>query len=265
MIRELLEELGCEVVGIGMDPDGRFPRDPEPTAENLGELSKLVSESSADVGLAIDPDADRLSIVDETGRAMGEDMTLALACASVLRRSPGTVVTNLSTSSVVEDVAYAYSSLLVRAPVGEVNVARRMQAEGAVIGGEGNGGVIFPALHYTRDAPLASALVLQHLAEEDLTPSQAVDRWPSYEIVKRKLSFPREALAKGYALLEEDLMAVSRDTSDGLRLAWPNEGCWLHVRPSGTEPVVRLIAESPARDKAQQLVDRAARLLDRFA
>ena len=265
VIRELLEELGCEVAGIGMDPDGRFPRDPEPTAENLGELSKLVSESAADVGLAIDPDADRLSIVDETGRAMGEDMTLALACASVLRRSPGMVVTNLSTSSVVEDVAHAYSSLLVRAPVGEVNVARRMQVEGAVIGGEGNGGVIFPALHYTRDAPLASALVLQHLAEEDLTPSQAVDRWPSYEIVKRKVSFPREALEKGYALLEEDLMAVSKDTSDGLRLAWPNEGCWLHVRPSGTEPVVRLIAESPARDKAEQLVARAARLLDRFA
>ncbi len=265
VIRELLERLGCEVVGIGMDPDGRFPRDPEPTAENLGQLGQLVSESEAHVGFAVDPDVDRLSIVDETGKPLGEDLTLALACASVLARTPGTVVTNLSTSAVVEDVARAFSSPLVRAPVGEVNVSRRMQAQGAVIGGEGNGGVILPALHHTRDAPLASALILQHLAEEELTPSQAVDRWPTYEIVKKKVSFPNEALADGYALLEQEVGGDSRDRSDGLRLAWPNEGCWLHIRPSGTEPVVRLIAESPTREKAQQLVDRAASLLDRFS
>ena len=199
MIRELLERLGCEVVGIGMDPDGRFPRDPEPTAENLGQLGQLVLESEAHVGFAVDPDVDRLSIVDETGKPLGEDLTLALACASVLARTPGTVVTNLSTSAVVEDVARAFSSPLVRAPVGEVNVSRRMQAQGAVIGGEGNGGVILPALHHTRDAPLASALILHHLAEEKLTPSQAVGRWPTYEIVKNKVSFPNEALADGYA------------------------------------------------------------------
>ena len=265
VITELLERLGCELVGIGMEPDGWFPRDPEPTAANLADLGRLVSESGAAIGLAIDPDADRLSLVDESGRAMGEDLTLALGCAAVLARTPGPVVTNLSTSAVVEDVARAFDSHLVRSPVGEVNVARRMQAEGAVVGGEGNGGLILPALHHTRDAPLASALILQHLAEEGLTPSEAADRWPKYEIVKEKISFPREALQDGYSALEADLAADSRDESDGLRLAWKDEGAWLHVRPSGTEPVVRLIAEAPSRDVAQELVDRAGRLLNGVA
>lgn len=265
VITELLERLGCELVGIGMEPDGWFPRDPEPTAANLADLGRLVSESGAAIGLAIDPDADRLSLVDESGRAMGEDLTLALGCAAVLARTPGPVVTNLSTSAVVEDVARAFDSHLVRSPVGEVNVARRMQAEGAVVGGEGNGGLILPALHHTRDAPLASALILQHLAEEGLTPSEAADRWPKYEIVKEKISFPREALQDGYSALEADLAADSRDESDGLRLAWKDKGTWLHVRPSGTEPVVRLIAEAPSRDVAQELVDRAGRLLNGVA
>ena len=174
------------IVGMGMEPDGWFPRDPEPTAANLAGLGELVAKSGADVGLAIDPDADRLSLVDENGRPMGEDLTLALAAAAVLRTQVGPVVTNLSTSRVVEDVAQAFGAPMVRAPVGEVNVARRMQKEGAVVGGEGNGGVILPALHHTRDAPLASALILQHLASEGLTPSEAAGRWPSYEIVKEK-------------------------------------------------------------------------------
>jgi phosphomannomutase len=261
VIAELLDRLGCEVVGIGMEPDGRFPRDPEPTAANLADLGSLVVESGADVGLAIDPDADRLSLVDETGRPMGEDLTLALAAATVLRRTPGPVVTNLSTSQVVEDVAAAFGAPLHRAPVGEVNVARRMQAVGAVVGGEGNGGVILPALNHTRDAPLAVALILQHLADEGLTPSEAAARWPSYEIVKEKVSFPREALGAGYRALESDLGAEAKDESDGLRLAWPRRKAWLHVRPSGTEPVVRLIAEASDGAGAKELVSRAAAVL----
>lgn len=258
---ELLEALGCEVVGMGMEPDGWFPRDPEPTAANLAGLGELVAKSGAAVGLAIDPDVDRLSLVDETGRPMGEDLTLALAAAAVLETSTGPVVTNLSTSRVVEDVADAFGVPLIRAPVGEVNVARRMQKEGAVIGGEGNGGVILPALHHTRDAPLASALILQHLAKSGLTPSQAAGKWPSYEIVKEKVAFPREALADGYAALQADLRAEASDLSDGLRLEWPGRKAWLHVRPSGTEPVVRLIAEAPDAEQARGLVNRAGELL----
>jgi phosphomannomutase len=261
VVAELLEHLGCEMVGMGMEPDGLFPRDPEPTAANLTGLGELVAKSGAAVGLAIDPDVDRLSLVDETGTPMGEDLTLALAAAAVLKTAPGPVVTNLSTSRVVEDVAEAFGVPLIRAPVGEVNVARRMQKEGAAVGGEGNGGVILPALHYTRDAPLASALILQHLAGEGLTPSEAAGRWPKYQIVKEKVTFPRDALADGYAALVGDLDAESRDESDGLRLEWPKKRAWLHVRPSGTEPVVRLIAEAPDGASARALVQRAGDLL----
>ncbi len=261
VVEELLERLGCQVVGIGMEPDGHFPRDPEPTAANLADLAALVRESGADLGLAIDPDADRLSLVDEAGRPLGEDLTLALASDTVLRRTPGPVVTNLSTSQVVGDVAAAHGVVLHRAPVGEVNVARRMQKERAVVGGEGNGGVILSALHHTRDAPLAVALILQHLADEAVALSEASLRWPSYRIVKEKVSFPREALAAGYEALEGDLGAEAKDESDGLRLAWPTRKAWLHVRPSGTEPVVRLIAESSDEKGARELVARAADIL----
>ncbi len=265
VIAELLDELGCTHAGIGMEPDGLFPRDPEPTAANLTDLGHLVRESGAALGLAIDPDADRLSLVDETGTPLGEDYTLALASAAVLRRTPGPVVTNLSTSLVVDDVARSYGARVVRAPVGEVNVARRMQAEGAVVGGEGNGGVILPSLHHTRDAPLAVALILQHLVDEGTSLGQAARRWPSYQIVKEKRSFPREALTDAYAALAEDLGAAERDETDGLRLAWPDRGSWLHVRPSGTEPVVRVIAEARDGATARALVRRAGSVLDGVA
>ena len=265
VMTELLEALGCSVTGIGMIPDGLFPRDPEPTAANLSDLGALVRDSGAEIGLAVDPDVDRLALVDETGNPLGEDLTLALAAAIVLRRTPGAVVTNLSTSQVVEDVARAYDVRLVRAPVGEVNVARRMQAENAVVGGEGNGGVILPALHHTRDAPLAVALILQHIVDEGVSASAAAARWPKYAIVKVKVSFPREALGAAFTALEQDLGAEVVDRADGLRLAWPTRGAWLHVRPSGTEPVVRLIAEAREEERAQALVDRAATLLDGVA
>ncbi len=262
VMRDLLEDLACDVHGIGMEPDGRFPRDPEPVAANLGELAKLVRDSGAAIGLAVDPDVDRLSLVDETGTPLGEDLTLALAAAAVLRRTPGPVVTNLSTSQVVEDVARAFDVPLLRTPVGEVNVARRMQSEGAVVGGEGNGGVILSALHHTRDAPLGAALILQHLADEGTAVKQAAARWPTYSIVKRKIDFPREAMSDAYEALAADLDAADRDDADGLRLAWPKKRAWLHVRPSGTEPVVRLIAEAPDEAGARALVDRAAVVLD---
>lgn len=258
----LLESLGCRVSAIGTETDGLFPRDPEPTAAHLEDLAELVRETGADIGMAVDPDVDRLALVDETGAPVGEDMTLALAAAVVLRRTPGPVVTNLSTSQVVEDVVEASGGTLLRAPVGEINVARRMQAESAVVGGEGNGGVILPALHHTRDAPVGAALLLQHLLDEDAPLSELVARWPSYHIVKEKQAFPREALEGAYEALTEDLDAPSRDTTDGLRLSWPEARRWLHVRPSGTEPVVRLIAEAAEDREARSLVERGAAILE---
>lgn len=257
----LLEDLGCEVVVINGKPDGWFPRDPEPTAESLKELGALVREHNCDIGFAVDPDVDRLSLVDEKGRALGEDMTLALAAAVVLRKTPGPVVTNLSTSQVVEDVARAYDSPIFRTPVGEINVARGMQEHEAVIGGEGNGGVILPDVHLTRDAPIAAALILQYLIDCETTLSRAVTDWPVYEIVKRKVTFDRAKLADAYKALGRALHADESDTSDGLRLSWPEEKKWLHVRPSGTEPIVRLIAEGADKDSATDLLDQAAGVL----
>ncbi len=261
MVPALLERLGCRVTAMGTTPDGRFPRDPEPTAANLAGLGSLVRESGAEVGFAVDPDVDRLSLVDEHGEPMGEDLTLALTAAAVLRRKKGPVVTNLSTSRVVEDVAAAAGVPCFRAPVGEINVARRMEAEGAVIGGEGNGGVILPDLHLTRDAPVGIALLLQHLLEEGSLLRGAADRWPRYAIVKEKADFPRERVPEGYLRLKRELEAPECDTSDGLRLAWPEAREWLHVRPSGTEPVVRFIAESPSEAGARALVERARRVM----
>lgn len=263
---ELLARLGCEVSGIGLEPDGRFPRDPEPTAANLGALGDLVTASNARIGLAVDPDADRLSLVDERGRPLGEDLTLALAADVVLTRRPGTVVTNLSTSRVLDDVAARHGCRVIRAPVGEINVVVRMMAEGAVVGGEGNGGVIVSALHHTRDAAAGAALALQYLADEPCVPlSERIARLPSYTIVKEKVRFPRDRLDDAYSALASDLPAGDPDRSDGLRLEWAADASWLHVRPSGTEPVVRLIAEARRPASARALVDGARATLQSLA
>lgn len=257
VLPRLLEALGCDVVGLNMEADGRFPREPEPVAQNLGDLERLVRESGADLGLATDPDADRLSLVAGSGRAIGEDFTLALAAELVLRHRPGPVVTNLSTSRVVEDVAAAAGVPFYRTAVGEINVARRMEAEGAVIGGEGNGGVILPDVHLTRDAVVAAALVLQLLVETGRTLDEHVAAYRNYVIIKDKL--PRDAgrLEDAYATLRDRLSAPEVDRQDGLRLSWPAEAKWLHLRPSGTEPILRIMAEAPTEAEARELVSRA--------
>ena len=256
----LLERLGCTATIANLEPDGRFPRPPEPVPENLGELERLVASSGAAVGFAVDPDVDRLAIVANDGTAIGEDYTLALAARVVLKRTPGTVVTNLSTSRIVDDIAAEAGSRVVRAPVGEVNVALRMREERAVVGGEGNGGVILPELHLGRDAPLAAALVLQLLAEGEETLSQIVSRYPRYAIVKDKLDRPHVALDAVYDALRSSFPDAQVDTQDGLRLSWPDS--WVHIRPSGTEPIVRVIAEAPTTDAARALVARSRAPLD---
>jgi phosphomannomutase len=258
----LLEALGCDVVGIHMEPDGRFPRKPEPVAENLGELEALVRDQGADIGLATDPDGDRLSLVSEAGKALGEDYTLALSAQLVLRHRSGPVVTNLSTSRVVEDAALAAGAPFHRAAVGEINVARRMQEEGAVIGGEGNGGVILPDLQLTRDAHVAAALVLQLLLETGKSPGELVADRPRYAIVKASVDRPGGDLEPAYRRLESALGAEVADRQDGLWLGWPGKGEWLHFRPSGTEPIVRMIAEAKEENAARRLVDAARDALE---
>jgi phosphomannomutase len=261
----LLEALGCDVVGLNLEADGRFPRAPEPVAENLGELEAAVREAGADVGFATDPDADRLSLVSNAGRAIGEDFTLALAAQLVLRHRPGPVVTNLSTSRVLDDVAAAAGATVGRAPVGEINVARAMERAGAVIGGEGNGGVILPDVHMTRDAAVAVALVLQLLLERGRSLEELVAEQSPYTIVKDKLPRDAGSLAEAYETLEEGLHAPVADRQDGLRLDWPAERRWLHLRPSGTEPILRIIAEAPSPAEARALVARAREALGNAA
>jgi phosphomannomutase len=251
---QLLEGLGCTVVGMDLETDGAFPRPPEPLPAHLGGLGALVRDSGADVGMAMDPDGDRLALVDETGRAIGEDYTLAFAIRAVLSRTPGPVVVNLSTSLVVDDAARAYGVDVARAPVGEANVARAMRAHEAVVGGEGNGGVMLPALHLGRDAPIAAGLVLQHMVDCGKTVSASVADAPAYSILKAKV--PRGGdLDATYAALAGTFPDATVDRTDGFRLAW-DEG-WLHVRPSGTEPIVRLIAEAGSPARAQELIEAA--------
>jgi len=256
----LLERLGCTVTAINMETDGRFPRPPEPVAENLGELERLVLSSGAAVGLAVDPDVDRLALVSDEGKAIGEDFTLALAAQLVLRHRRGPVVTNLSTSRVVEDVAVAAGVPVIRAPVGEVNVAVRMRNEKAPIGGEGNGGVILSEMHLGRDAPVGAALLLQLLHEDGEPLSRIVSKLPRYVIVKDKLDRPDASLDAVYDALRSAFPGATADAQDGLRLSWPDR--WVHVRPSGTEPIVRVIAEAPTNAEALELVKRSRMPLD---
>ena len=279
VMQALLERLGCEVTGINLEPDGRFPRAPEPVPENLAELRALVRASEADLGVAVDPDVDRLAIVDENGAPIGEDYTLAFAVRAVLGEATegrkdgmgmrgkssvpfpsfrhSVVVCNLSTSLVVEDAARECGADLVRTPVGEVHVARKIVELDAPIGGEGNGGVMYPALHAGRDAPVAAALVLQLLARTGKRVGELVAAAPRYTIVKAKA--PRgPALEPVYAALRRRFADAQADVQDGLRLAWPDR--WLHVRPSNTEPIIRLIAEAPSGALARDLVDEGRRL-----
>ncbi len=262
IVPQLLERLGCRVTAINLEPDGRFPHPPEPIAENLGELERLVRDSSADLGIAVDPDVDRLALVSEQGKAIGEDYTLALAAQIVLAHRGGNAVTNLSTSLVVEEAVTRAGGTLTRTPVGEINVAVRMRELRAVIGGEGNGGVILPEVHLGRDAPVGIALILQLLAETGKPLSTLAAGFSRYSIVKDKLDRPDASLDVVYDALRKAFGDARVDTQDGLHLAWKDR--WLHVRPSGTEPIVRVIAEAPTEQEARGLVSRAREPLERL-
>ena len=252
---QLLTELGCEVFAINMEVDGLFHRPPEPVAENLGELEALVRNVGADVGFATDPDVDRLALVLDDGKAPGEDYTLAFAARTVLRHRRGPVVTNLSTSKVVSDVAADAGVPFHFAKVGEVNVALTMRDVGATIGGEGNGGVILPEMHLGRDAPVGAALMLQLMLEEDRPLSALLSDRPRYVIVKDKLDRPNVSLDDVYRALRTAFPDAAADSQDGLRLDWADR--WVHLRPSGTEPIVRVIAEAPTDRDARQLIAQA--------
>jgi phosphomannomutase len=249
--RRLLESFQCRPVCVGCTADGFFEHPPEPVAENLREIAPLVPEEDAAIGFVLDPDADRLALIDETGRYIGEELTLALAVAFRLRCERGPIVINMSTSRVIEDIARPYGVPVFRAAVGEANVVEKMREVGALIGGEGNGGVIDPRVGWVRDPFIGMGLVLNLLADTDRKLSELVAELPGYHIVKDKYSVDRERLPGLFATLEQRWPEAKVNHSDGLRLDW--EDSWLHVRPSNTEPIVRVIAEAPQASGAERL------------
>lgn len=260
----LLQELGVELVHLFAEPTGRFPHPPEPTGEHLKGLCEAVKQHHADVGFAQDPDADRLAIVDDRGRYIGEEYTLVLAALNVLNRpncpKPPVVVANLSTSRMLNDITTRFKGRVVRTPVGEANVAAAVRQHAAVIGGEGNGGVIWPPVVHVRDSLSGMALVAELLAREGRPLSAIVDEIPAYAIVKEKTDILPGTAGRHIDALRKHFSSQAIDLQDGLRVDWPDR--WIHVRPSNTEPIVRIIAEARDQHTAEGLIAEVFRTLD---
>ena len=254
----LLERLGATVTKLDCEPNGKFTRELEPLPEHLSQLGKTVREVGADLGIASDPDSDRAAFVDAAGVPLGEEYTVALGTRTALETEKGPVVTNLSTSRMLDAVCESAGVPLVRTPVGEAHVVEAMHAHHAAAGGEGNGGMILPAAHHGRDALVAMALVA-HAMRRGATLRSLADTLPRYVMVKDKLARPDEPWEGAAARLKRAFDGWQLDAADGLRFA--RGETWVHVRPSGTEPVVRVIAESPEATGTRAIVDEARRAL----
>ncbi len=260
----LLSGLGCSVHNVAADGSGVFPHPPEPIAEHLGSLCDAVRARAADIGFAQDPDGDRLAIVDEQGRFIGEEYTLALAAEAFFTLRQGgagvCLAANLSTSRMIDDVAQRHGARIVRTPVGEANVVDAMLREHSALGGEGNGGVILPDVVLIRDSLSAMALILALMARESAPISAVVDRLPRYSIIKRKAPV-REGLAqRAVEAIAARWQRERTDRQDGVRIDFesnPLRRAWLHVRASNTEPIIRLIAEAPTPETAHALLNEA--------
>lgn len=255
----LLDSLGCQTQILGATPDGNFPHPPEPLAENLTTVLPKIREHQADIGFVLDPDADRLAILDENGAYIGEELTLALAVRCRLGREMGPVVINMSSSRVTEDICASAGVACHRSAVGEANVVALMREVNAVIGGEGNGGVIDPRVGWVRDPFLGMALVLQLMVEESKPLSAIVAGLPRYAIVKDKYTISRERLPSANESILKTFPEARVNRVDGLRLDWPDR--WVHVRSSNTEPIVRVIAEAPTEPAAKLLCRQVGTLL----
>jgi len=248
----LLEALGVDVVPINITPDGLFPRAAEPLPENLGALCDAVRVNHCDIGFAQDMDADRLAVVSELGEPIGEDYTLVLATWYVLGRQPGPVVANLSTTAALDEVARRFNCPIVRTKIGEANVTERMRAERAVIGGEGNGGVIYPSINFARDSQVGMALILHLLAGSGKTVSELMAELPRFCMVKEKLTCPSNKIPDVLRMVKREYADMPMDTRDGVKVMLPNG--WFHVRGSNTEPIVRVVAEAPTEAEARHVV-----------
>jgi phosphomannomutase len=245
-IPDLLRQFGCKVIEYNCEKTGIFPRQPEPLPENLADTMKEVKKNKADMGIVVDPDVDRLVLITEKGDPFGEENTITQAVKFILSKEKGDVVVNLSTTRGVDDVAGESGGKVFRSPVGEANVVKRMKEVGAIIGGEGSGGVIYPALHYGRDALAGIAITLQHLLESGGTMSDLKDSLPSYFITKRKIMIGKNNPDAIISSLADKYKSEKINTEDGLRIDFPDY--WVHFRKSNTEPIIRIITE--AKDKS---------------
>ena len=249
----LFEKLGVELIPLNNIPNGKFAHKPEPLRENLGDIANLVKESKADLGFAHDPDADRLVIIDENGEVISEEYSLALGIENILSKNPGkAIVINLSTSQMSIDIAKKYGSECFRTKIGEGNVVEGILSHNAIIGGEGNGGVIYPTINTVRDSFTGLSLVLELLAERNQTVSQCITTLPKYFIKKDKWSIIGKNLNEIYSKLKLNFKDVKIDEQDGLHLNFPNSS-WIHLRPSNTEPIIRLLGEAKNESSIEAL------------
>lgn len=257
-IPAMLEALGCEVIRLYCDGSGNFPHTPEPLPENLGDLCRAVLVEKADLGVAVDPDSDRLVLITNQGIPFGEEYTIVACVQTVLQNNPGTpVVINLSTTRAVAEIANAFGSTTYRTPVGEINVANGMRDRGALIGGEGSGGVILAPLHFGRDALAGCALILQNLSANNISSTALRASLPSFFMRKHRIALSSQSEASVLlAGIAKRFASEQLRTDDGIHVAFSN-GDWIHARVSNTEPIVRVITEARTAAEAEELVRRA--------
>jgi phosphomannomutase len=254
-IPKLLKRMGiADIIELYCTPDGNFPHNPEPLPENLTEISKLVKEKKADVGFVVDPDVDRLAIVCEDGSMFGEEYTLVAVADYVLSKTPGNTVSNLSSTIALRDITEKYGMLYSSAAVGEVNVVAKMKETNAIIGGEGNGGVIYPEAHYGRDALVGIALFLSLMAERNEKASEIRKSYPEYFISKNKIELNEKInVDRLLKAIEEKYKNNPVHTIDGVKIEFPETKEWVHLRKSNTEPIIRIYSESQNKEKADKL------------
>ncbi|OQX56373.1 MAG: phosphoglucosamine mutase [Candidatus Cloacimonas sp. 4484_209] len=257
---ELLEKLGCKIKKVYCDGNGKFLRNPEPIAKNLSALGKMVSKEGLDIGFATDADGDRLSIVGNDGTPLGEEHSLALAVSYFLSKKRGNVVINLSSSRMTDDIVKTHKVKVFRSKVGEANVVKKMKQTNAVIGGEGNGGIILPEFQMTRDGMSGIALILSYLLESGKTILQLKNELPSYYIIKEKKKLNSREHKLNYEKIIKLLPKGRINNNDGLRIDWKD--CWIHIRKSGTEPIVRIIAEAKSKKEATLLCRKVKKIID---
>ena len=254
-IPALLKELGVEVVQLYCEPTGHFPHNPEPLAENLTEISKLVVEHKADLGIVVDPDVDRLAFVCNDGSMFGEEYTLVAVADYVTKHTPGNTVSNLSSTRALNDVTVKNGGKYFASAVGEVNVVEKMKAENAVIGGEGNGGIIYPEIHYGRDALVGVGLFLTHLANSNMTSAEMRASYPNYEMSKNKIQLTPQIDVDEVLVKMKELYKNERvNDIDGVKIDFENE--WVHLRKSNTEPIIRVYSESSTEESAHKIAQK---------